>query len=207
VAQFLKDTIPEGPKGRILFAPFSYYPTREWSLAYWGDLYQYLSEAGYAVSVVVGKDQMAKVPPTLSSIFVPSNFLETLALMEEMDFFVGGDSGPAWLADLQGDLQGVMLCGPSKGVMPRDSKVREVWVSPEKVPCVRCSFNEEKGHREVCRVACRALLQYSPEDVARKVLTTLDPSWKGEFKPGERWVGEGRVGLQIKRASPIMGAQ
>lgn len=159
-------------KIKVVMSPLALWRARNWPLCYWYDLYALLVGAGIEPLVIAAKEQASDVAG-FSNAQVGLSWLETIAVIEQADLFLGQDSGAAWAASLT-DTRGLVLCGPTKNILGGISNLREIRTTPDRMWCVGCHFHAEGGYRAACDYGCQALMAYRPADYIKEVWQELD---------------------------------
>ncbi len=136
---------------------------KRWPLESWRTLIARFLDQGWRIVLVGGADDvaLARLIPSHSRLVDWSGRLtvvETTALLERADLFVGADSGPAHLAASAGTLSVVLFSGTNQSRQWRPWS-RHTLVVRKRVPCQPC-------HQKTCPLAGHPCMsQLDPERV------------------------------------------
>lgn len=165
----------EGPL--VLMFPFAKWGAREWPSSHYIDLAWSLRKKGYRVAMLCDSGEFERRKSTVHRFpyyFHGLSLLHLLALIDEAEWVIGGDSGGMHLCGLT-RTKGIALCGPTNNIFRDYGNIFEVMMSSEEMPCTGCFFQGEKGWRGACDEMCRSLMRLEPE----RVLEVMDEFAKG----------------------------
>jgi heptosyltransferase-2 len=170
---------------------------KRWPKRHWKDLIERFLRDGWRIVIVGGPED-----PPLSRILAPSPRLvdwsgrltvrETTALLEQADFFIGADSGPAHLAASAGVLSVILFSGTNNPVQWRPWSSRSLIIR-NRVACRPC-------HQKTCpladhpcmtglssarvyRAAHRWLSRWNSNSTARGPFASLEVAYEPDFNP------------------------
>ncbi len=141
---------------------------KRWPHGSWRTLIARFLDDGWRVIVIGGPDDVAlarALPPheRLRDWSGRLSVVETTALLERADLFIGADSGPAHLAASAGTLSVILFSGTNRPGQWRPWS-RHTLVLRKRVPCQPC-------HQKTCPLAGHpCMTQLDPERVYRSAL-------------------------------------
>jgi len=151
----------------VLLFPFASFKTRTWPLGKWVRLAWALKERGIAsVALHSTGEKLTHFPLYMHGLGLP----DLCGMIAAADVVLGNDSGMVHVAGTVGT-PSIALMGPTTpttvfGHLP---DVRAVRTTVERVGCVGCHFDHERGFSGVCDLSCEALQDITVGQVVSEV--------------------------------------
>jgi len=158
-----------GRKKLVVIFPFTDWAERQWPLNYWCDLAWQLEKKGIATITAVPQKKEEATGGFPYRVWGYS-WTQLAALILVSDLTIGCDSGPAHLAGTLGS-ETIALMGPTKKIFNHCENVEQISSS---LDCVGCCFDNARGFRASCNIACRALSMILPEPLVDHIMNRLE---------------------------------
>lgn len=171
----------------VLF-PSYLYPVRSWPENYYARLAWLLKERGFRVGSIVPKYNPSHPYPFQ---WGGLNIRQMAAMIKTADILVGNESGPVHFASTLGT-KAYCIYGPTTPEMihGHTEGIVSIVQSADRVPCVGCNCEFDKGFRAWCDSGCFAITSLSPWDVLNKIeeangIVPLMVSATSQYRPQE----------------------